>query len=631
MPKSSMRGGHADDLEKVAALGALEPELPKRNLGRRSLLARLAQIALSLALAFVFVTRFRTHLSTPTRLPYAEVISVHSGTRNPAFLVKARHGAVSTENQNCSTIGVDILQAGGNAVDAAVASTLCVGTVSMFSSGIGGGGFATSEFISIALPHTLTDCNTVRLPNGGGVYTVDFRETAPTASNKSMFGSDPMTSIFGGLSVGVPGEIRGLQEMHDRWGRLPWEQVVLPAAKLAEGWFVGPELAKRLQTYKVPLEANADWRPIFAPNGKVLLEGEWISRHNLSRTLHEIARQGPDAFYTGRIARSLVKKISSTGGILTLEDLAGYKVHVDKAFEGTYRGKKVFTTHPPTSGIVLLHMLNLLEGYDIPEDGLTPLNFHRMVEAMKFAAAARTRLGDPAFNLDDDIEEIPTKKFARRLSKNITDDTTHTVNYYNPVYDVKEDHGTMHLSVVDSDHMAVAITSTVNLIFGSFVLDPETGVILNDEMDDFSRPGIPNYFGLYPSPFNYPEPNKRPLSSTCPTIIENEDGSLHLVIGGSGGSRIFPAVAQVIVGLDVGKSISAAIEAPRAHSQLLPPTVDLDSTVGDDIVQGLLNRGHNATVVDVNTVKGVVQGIVVQDGFIWAAADSRKNGIAAGY
>ncbi|KZV95135.1 gamma-glutamyltranspeptidase [Exidia glandulosa HHB12029] len=481
--------------------------------------------------------------------------------------------------------------------------------------GIGGGGFMT-----------------VRIP-GDGVYSIDFRETAPDAANKTMFGKDPLSSLFGGLSVGVPGELRGLQEMHNRWGKLPWKTVVTPVAHLAKGWFIGPELARRLVLFKEFMESDPDWIPTFAPKGTILKQGEWISRANLSRTLYTIAEQGADAFYSGAIAESLVAKIRETGGVMTLEDFANYRVHVDKAMEGSYRGKKIFTTKAPTSGAVLIHILNLLEKYNLPEEGLTPLNLHRVVEALKFGFAARTRLGDPAF-IDDHalIREIPTKEYAEHIAPNITDDTTHTFEYYKPVFDVPEDHGTMHLSVVDKDHMAVSVTSTVNLVFGSRVLDTNTGVILNDELDDFSRPGIPNYFGLWPSPYNYPEARKRPLSSTCPTIIENADGSLYAVLGGSGGSRIFPSVAQVIVGLDVGRTISEAVEGPRAHDQLFPAVLDLDSTFPAEHVAALQERRHNVSVTNINGIKAVVQGIMVdEDGVIWAAADSRKNGIAAGY
>ncbi|KAK7692609.1 hypothetical protein QCA50_004241 [Cerrena zonata] len=279
-------------------------------------------------------------------------------------------------------------------------------------------------------------------------------------------------------------------------------------------------------------------------------------------------------------------------------------------------------------------MLNLIEHYDdfIPM-GRSGLNVHRQVEAMRFGFAARTKICDPAFAEQHLglIEEIPTKKFADIIVKNLTDDTTHPPEYYNPIFDVPIDHGTSHSSIVDKDGMAVAITSTVNLVFGSQVMDPVTGIILNDEMDDFSTPGTPNAFGLWPSPFNYPEPFKRPLSSTTPTIIENESGDFYLAIGGSGGSRIFPAVFQTILNLDWGQDVSTAIEYGRLHDQLYPEFVDIDDVYPSEVVADLRGRGHKVQINDINRVAAVIQAVTKQGDVIYAASDSRKNGVAAGY
>ncbi|EIN11894.1 gamma-glutamyltranspeptidase [Punctularia strigosozonata HHB-11173 SS5] len=548
--------------------------------------------------------------------------SGYAKLRNPSYLIEAKHGAVATENQVCSEMGVDIMKAGGNAVDAAVASTLCIGVANMFSSGVGGGGFMT-----IRIPPALAD------GISSEVWTIDFRETAPAASNESMYVSDPNLARFGGLSVGVPGELRGLQEAHNRWGKLSWSQVVMPAAELALGWPVSKELALRIKWpffYDLMFN-NPDFQAIFAPEGRLLEEGEIIKRTNLSWTLTTVAEKGADAFYKGAIADSIVEKVKATGGILTREDMANYSVIVRKALEGTYRGRKIYTTHAPTSGPVLLHMFNLLEHYDF--DLMLGVNVHRVVEAMKFGFAARTKICDPAFNDDANrIHEIATKEFADKIVANLTDDRTHAPDYYNPVFDVKIDHGTSHISTVDQDGMAVAITSTVNLIFGSQVMDGPTGIILNDEMDDFSVPGIPNAFGLLPSPYNYPEPFKRPLSSTTPTILENEDGSFHLAIGGSGGSRIFPAVFQTIVNVDDwGMNLQQAVEFGRLHDQLYPLIVDADDVYPPDLLDELRHRGHNVTVLPVERVAAVVNAVMQDGRSYYAASDSRKNGIAAGY
>lgn len=477
---------------------------------------------------------------------------------------------------------------------------------------------------------------TVRLPPGekGGaaseVVTIDFRETAPALANETMYKDHPMLSRYGGLAVGVPGELRGLEEAHRRWGTIPWKDLVQPSVDIANGWRVDAELAKRIRWYPDLMLKDPDWQPIFAPEGRFLNEGEIIRRRNLSRTLAIIARDGPNAFYQGELGASFIKKAKDTGGVLTYRDLEDYKVVVRPALEGTYHGRKIYTTHAPTSGPVLVHMLNLLEHYDMSER--TGLNTHRMVEALKFGFSARTRICDPRFsNSSERIDRIPTKEFAQEIVKNLTDSTTHPPEYYQPEYDILEDHGTSHTSIVDRSGMAVAITSTVNLIFGSRVMDPATGVILNNEMDDFSTPGTPNGFGLWPSPYNYPQPGKRPLSSTAPTIVENADGSFYLAVGGSGGSRIFGAIQQTMFNLDWGLDASAAVEFGRLHNQLLPEVTDADSTYPTDILDDLRSRGHNITVADISRVAAAVQLVTQQDGVFYAASDSRKNGIAAGW
>ncbi|EJU04431.1 gamma-glutamyltranspeptidase [Dacryopinax primogenitus] len=478
---------------------------------------------------------------------------------------------------------------------------------------------------------------TIRPPEGGKAVSIDFREIAPAGSNATMFGKDPSTSLFGGLAIGVPGELRGLELAHNQYGRLLWKDVVEPVAKLAAGWRVQKELARRipwLEMFGRKDQIAQEWKDIFAPRGEWLTEGEWIERKNFSRTLQTIAEQGADAFYTGEIAESIVAKIRATGGIMTMEDLASYEVIMYDSLVGTYRGNKVYTTNAPTSGPVLLHVLNMCEKFDFPGEGLTGLNVHRMVEALKFGFAARTEIGDLAFFLNRTarVAEISTKKFSTEKWEMIDEKRTHTADYYGPIFDIPADHGTTHMSIVDKDGMAVALTTTVNLIFGSQVMDPVTGVILNDELDDFSRPGIPNYFGFPPSPYNYPAAGKRPVSSTAPTIMERPDGSFLLAVGGSGGSRIFGGIAQVILGSDWGRDIGQSVESPRVHDQLAPAEVSVESTFPTDLVEALRVRGHNISLFDINDGRCEIQAVMAgEDGYLYAASDSRKNGIAAGY
>ncbi|KAF9373642.1 hypothetical protein CPB97_000409 [Podila verticillata] len=537
--------------------------------------------------------------------------------RNTPYLIRAKHGAVATEEIHCSEIGVQVLKDGGNAVDAAVASCLCIGAVNMFSAGIGGGGFMS-----------------IRLPNGT-VEVIDFRETAPAGASPSMFVKNPMLAQKGGLSVGVPGEIRGLALAHTRYGKLPWERLFAPSVRMArEGWPIGPELARRIQVYRVMMESEPDWSRVFAPNGTALREGQRIKRPALADTLETIGREGPEAFYTGPIAQSMVDHIQANGGILTMKDMKSYEPLIKKPMVGYYQGRKVYTTPAPTSGPILISILNILERYNLGhfKDDAN-VDVHRLVEAMKFGYAQRTELGDPDFtDLETKIQRILNKDTAGAIRANISDDRTFPVEYYNPHWEPIENHGTTHMSTVDIDDMAVALTSTVNLVFGSKLMDPKTGIILNDEMDDFSIPGTPNAFGLQPSPYNYPEPGKRPLSSCVPTIVER-DGHFEMALGGSGGSRILTSVLQIMLNVyNHDLNIMEAIENPRVHHQLMPNVVDIESGFSSSAVKFLATREHNVTVSDITLGKSEVQAVMRKaDGVVYAASDSRKHGVAAGY
>ncbi|KAG0279556.1 hypothetical protein BGZ95_000868 [Linnemannia exigua] len=538
--------------------------------------------------------------------------------KNRPALIKAKYGAVAAEEIHCSEIGVDVLKEGGNAVDAAIASCLCIGTVNSFSAGIGGGGIMT-----------------IRLPNGT-VETIDFRETAPAASYSTMFKKDPILAQRGGLSVAVPGEIRGLELAHKRHGKLPWSRLFAPSVKMArEGWAVGPELARRLQIARELIETEPDWSHVFASaEGTALREGQWIKREALADTLETVGREGADAFYTGTIAQRIVDHVQKNGGILTMDDMKGYKPLVKEPVVGYYQGRKVYTSPAPTSGPALISILNILERYNLgkfKQD--VKVEKHRFVEAMKFGFAQRTELGDPDFtDLSSTIETMLSKDTAAAIRANISDTRTFPVEYYNPHWDPIDNHGTTHMSTVDKDDMAVALTSTVNLLFGSKLLDPMTGVILNDEMDDFSIPGHANAFGLQPSPFNYPEPGKRPLSSCVPTIIER-DGMFEMSLGGSGGSRILTAVLETMLNVyNYDLNIMDAIENPRIHHQLMPHVVDIEAGYPASEIEYLRSVGHNVTIFDRALAKAEIQAVMRQaDGYVYASSDTRKHGVAAGY
>lgn len=530
--------------------------------------------------------------------------------------VKGSKGAVAVEAEECSNIGVDILKKGGNAVDAAIASTLCIGVIHSFATGIGGGGFML-----------------IRSPNGTFEF-IDFRETAPKAATHDMFVKDPLLAAVGPLSVAVPGEIRGLEMAHKRHGKLAWSELFAPSIHIARNGFKATGLLEiRVKTEEPWMKNLTEWAEVYFPNGVAVKEGDIVKRPTLANTLELISEKGADEFYEGEIARTLVNTIQSAGGIITLEDFKNYKPVIRPTMSTYYNGRKVTTCSEPTSGPVLLSVLNLIERFQFKVDGLIGLNLHRLVEAFKFGYAFRTEMGDPDFiHNTERIEEITTKDFASSIRQQITDDITHDPLYYNPKFDHIESHGTMHLSVVDENDGAVALTSTVNLVFGSHIMDAKTGIVLNDEMDDFSIPNTPNKFGLYPSEYNYAGPEKRPLSSITPTIIE-KDSKFEIAIGGSGGSMIPTATLNSIINmLDYGKDIYTSVATPRVHHQLMPNIAITEHGFDRKLEQALEARNHTVFQLPTEFCVSAVQAVRrLPDGSVEAASDPRKTGIAAAY
>ncbi|KAJ8659965.1 gamma-glutamyltransferase [Lichtheimia ornata] len=531
-------------------------------------------------------------------------------------IVSGKTGAVAVEAEECSHTGIEILKQGGNAVDAAIASGLCIGVIDSFATGIGGGGFML-----------------IRSPNGTYEH-IDFRETAPAAAHKDMFVENPELAKYGGLAVAVPGEIRGYELAHQRHGKLPWSVLFEPAIRISrEGFKCTSLLQERLKKAEPWLMEMPEWREIFAPNGHLAKAGDLIRRPNLANTLETIAKEGADAFYKGEIAHHLVNATRAAGGIMTLEDMASYKPQIRASISTYYHGRKVVSCSTPTSGPLIIAALNILERFNLRLHGYTGLDLHRIIETLKHGFSFRTEFGDPDYiHNQERMEEIITKEWASRIRQNISDHTTYPPLYYHPRYDHIESHGTMHLSVVDGDDGAVALTSTVNLLFGARFMDPVTGVILNDEMDDFSIPGKPNAFGLYPSEYNYVAPGKRPLSSITPVIIES-DGKFELAVGGSGGSLIPTATLNVILNvIDFEKDLYSAVNAPRYHHQLLPNAVVMEPDFSGVLEQDLIRRGHEVFHLNTSQRISAVQAVMrLPDQTVHGVSDPRKLGIAAAY
>ncbi|KAI4526616.1 gamma-glutamyltranspeptidase [Schizophyllum commune Loenen D] len=548
-----------------------------------------------------------------------------------------RHGAVVTEVAQCSDIGLEMLLVGGSAADAIIAAGLCVGTINAFHSGIGGGGFLLAR-------------------SGPGQYeTIDFRETAPAAASETMFVDSPnkTASTIGGLAVGTPGEIAGWHLLWERHGRLPWAALFQPAIRLARfGFAVPADLAAALDAEEYPfLLSDPLWAETYAPNGTLLKEGETCFRTRFADALEVIANEGPQGFYSGSIAENIVKASQGAGGVLITDDLANYSAIVRAPNNITYRDKaRIFSTVAPSSGTVVLSTLKVFEGFNgsaqLGEAGINETT-HRLIQATKFGYGERTGYGDPAYTanvteLELESLQPETVEAVRSL---IADNETFTPSYYDPSgYIVLDDHGTSHLAAVDEYGGAVSLTTTVNLYWGSQVMT-EDGIVLNDEMDDFSSPGLTNAFGFAPSPVNFIRPGKRPTSSIASSIAEDiNTGDLLIATGSAGGSRIITATLQNLhFHLDRGYNATQAVHTARFHDQLGESTLfeglwnSTDNGANDaqasskgvtpydnSTVAYLIGLGYNVTSEDVT---GSTSHVIVRsaDGTLEAANDPRKS------
>ncbi|KAM3525593.1 hypothetical protein MY4038_007231 [Beauveria bassiana] len=499
----------------------------------------------------------------------------------------ANRGAVSSENAICSGIGTQLIKEGGNAVDALVGTVFCVGTVAMYHSGIGGGGFML-----------LRDKN-------GHYEFVDFRETAPAAAFQEMYKNNTDASLYGGLASGIPGELRGLEYVHKKYGVLDWATVMAPAIRIARrGFPVDQDLVSYIkQTPRNQfLVEDPNWAVDFAPNGKLLGLGETITRKRYADTLETIASEGADAFYTGAIARATIRALGAQNGTMTLKDLEDYTIAHRQPLHIMYRGHKLTSTNAPSSGPVALSALNTVSGYD---DFFQPetvnISTHRLDEAIRFAYGQRTKLGDPSFidGLSNYTSAMVASRTGAEIRARISDTNTEEVAYYNPQgIESLDTPGTSHIVAADASGMAVSLTTTINTLFGSRVLVPETGVLMNNEMNDFSIPGSSNAFGYRPSPQNYVRPGKRPLSSISPVIAETPEGKLYFACGSAGGSRITTATIQLVVHmLDQGMGAAESLKQPRLHDQLQPNQVTFEYAYDNSTTAFMKSLGHNVTWV----------------------------------
>ena len=565
-----------------------------------------------------------------------------AGSAPDAVTAVYRHAAVAADHVIASQVGVEMLERGGNAVDAAVAASFCLSVVRPYSCGIGGGGFML-----------------IHKPARDGKppvqIAINFRETAPGAVGPDYYAAlGKEASRYGPHAVGVPGTVAGLLWALEHYGTLERAVVLAPAIRAAEEGvaadanhvWAAQELAATLAARPHLKETAAPIWQTFCLGGKVAF-GDVIRQPQQARALRLIAERGASAFYRGEIAEAIVaamgdrprpdgrqERPGADAGPITAADLAGYTVRITEPIRGTFRDVEVLAMPPPSSGgVAMLQILGVLErrggalGAGGPRD---PAYVHLLVEAMKHAFADRaTWLADPEF-VDVPTERLLEAAYLDRLASSITADRTLAQRRYGSALTAVEDGGTSHLSVLDEAGMAVACTGTINLVYGSLVTVPGFGFVLNDEMDDFTTvPGRPNAFGLRQSDRNLPAPSKRPLSSMSPTIVLKE-GRPVLIAGASGGPRIITATVQCLLNcLLFCMTPQDAVEAARFHHQWSPDVLQFEQQWPEPaVIEALERLGHRTGWRE---EIGVVQMIGVSDDGIHAASDPRKGGAPAGY
>ena len=520
-------------------------------------------------------------------------------------------GVVVTQHYLATEIGENILTQGGNAYDAAIAVGFALAVVLPRAGNIGGGGFMV-----------------IYDEDSNDTYAIDYREKAPAASFRDMYLDengefDILKSTFGYNAIGVPGTVHGFWNVHQRFGSLPWADLIQPAIILAERGFVMSDyMAQTLNNYSEKMSYYDETRNIFLRNYPNLKDSRLI-QNDLAKTLKRIQKDGLNGFYSGETASLIAADMRENGGLITEQDLIDYRSVWRDPIKGTYRGKTIVTMPPPSSGgIHLIQMLNILENFDL---GSYEHNSYQYVsllsETMKYAYADRSEyLGDPDF-FEVPISKITAKEYAKKISASIRDLGVLPSSKINPgMYINPESNETTHFSIADKFGNVISNTYTINSAFGSGVTIKGTGILMNNEMDDFSgQPGVPNQFGLLGGVANEIEPAKRPLSSMTPTIVFDNDEPF-LAIGSPGGSRIITAVLQIILNvIDFEQSLEEATDSKRVHHQWYPDDIDIEETYNQ--INELMDLGYKIDIIDTATC---TQSIMIDDGEFIGVSDLRR-------
>jgi gamma-glutamyltranspeptidase/glutathione hydrolase len=564
--------------------------------------------------------------STQIAPPSLQSFTTSAASREP---VRARHGIVASTNEIASNVGVDIMKRGGNAVDAAIAVAFALAVTHPAAGNLGGGGFMM-----------------IRLKDGR-TTAIDYREMAPAAATRNIYLDKSGNviegeggSIEGYRAAGVPGTVRGMELALKKYGsgKMNWAQLIEPARRLAaSGFTVNYNLSRSLRGSREYLSKYTETKRIYLNNGKFYNEGDLFVQPDLAATFARLQQRGPNEFYTGQTAQLIAADMKRHNGLLTSDDLRGYVAKERQPLRGNYRGYEVISMPPPSSGgAVLIEMLNVLEGYDFKQmDWASSDRYHLMTEAMRRAFADRAEyMGDTDF-AKVPIAGLIDKKYAAQLRTTINPErasSSEQVKAGKPVgYESDE---TTHFTVVDSEGNAVANTYTLNNSYGSAVVAKGTGLLMNDEMDDFAaKPGTANLYGLIQGERNAVAPRKRPLSAMTPTFVLRKDGSLWFTVGSPGGPTIINTALCVITNvIDYGMNIQQAIDAPRIHHQWLPDELVFEPYgLSGDTQSALSARGHKLAKP---RYLGDAEGIMIEEktGVRLGATDPRRSdGLAVGY
>jgi gamma-glutamyltranspeptidase / glutathione hydrolase len=549
----------------------------------------------------------------------------HAASREP---VRAKHGMVASTNEIASQVGVDIMKRGGNAVDAAIAIAFALAVTHPAAGNLGGGGFMM-----------------IRVKNGKST-AIDYREMAPAAATRNIYLDKNGNliegeggSLVGYRAAGVPGTVRGMELALKKYGsrKLSWSQLIEPARQLANGFTMNYSLAQSLRGNSDYLSQYQETKRIYLKGGRFYEEGEIFRQPDLAATFARLQKFGPNEFYEGQTATLIVNDVKRHNGLMTLTDLHGYVAKERQPLRGHYRGYEVISMPPPSSGgAVLIEMLNILEGYELGKmDSASSERYHLMTEAMRRAFADRAEfMGDADF-VKVPIAGLVDKSYAAKLRRTINLERASTsveIRAGEPAgYESEE---TTHFTVVDAEGNAVANTYTLNNSYGSAAVAKGTGIILNDEMDDFAaKPGTPNLYGLIQGERNAVAPRKRPLSAMTPTFVLRKDGSLWFTVGSPGGPTIINTALCVITNVvDYGMNIQQAIDFPRIHHQWLPDELVFEPYgLSGDTQKALLSLGHKLARPH---YLGDAEGIMIEEktGIRLGATDPRRSdGLAVGY